>query len=102
MVGDSYPLSIDQGACLWSQSSKGVVYMAEEEKTSSMQNDSSWGIYVEHVSLNMMKMELHGGHSFGGTSRLAVERPLNVESRWWVFESDRFLVTNQYRVFIQK
>jgi hypothetical protein len=81
MVGDSYPLGIDQGACLWSQRPEGVVYMAEEGRTSSIQKISPRRIYVERVSLNMTKMELRGGHSFGGTSRLAVEIPLKLERR---------------------
>ena len=83
MVGDSYPLSIDQGTCLWSQRPEGVVYMVEEEKTSWIQGNSTRRIYVEHV----IKMGLHAGHSFGGASRLAVQRLSKWESWWWgVFE----------------
>ena len=69
-----------------SQRSKGVVYMADEEQTSSIQGNCSQRIYVKHVPLNMMKMKLHGGHSFGGTSHLAVEILWKLKKWWWGFE----------------
>ena len=69
-----------------SQRSEGVVYMAEEEQTSSIQGNFSQRIYVKHVPLNMMKMKLHGGHSFGGTLRLAVEIPWKLKRWGWGFE----------------
>ena len=63
-----------------------MLYMGEEAKTSSHQDNSPrqhCGLqhrryhaqpFVERASLNTMGMELSGGHSFGGTSRLAVRR----------------------------
>ena len=68
---------------MWSRRPEGVVYMMEEEKTSWIQGNSTRRIYVEHV----IKMGLHDGHSFGGASRLAVQRLSKWESWWWgVFE----------------
>jgi len=81
VVDDSCPLSLDQGALPWSQGCEGVAYMVEGEKTSSVQDNSPRQICVKRVLLNMMKMKLHGGHSFGGASRLAVQRLLKWERR---------------------